>query len=176
MTAAAPHIAVVPERTEPKSIQGEQQERADTFYATEAEVERYVDDQDPGVITCRERGRHDYPGSRETGMHFVDLDRETGFYVRRVRCRSCDLVDRVELWDVRHKGDNITRCEFVSARPDYSVRGPGGERYQVPAGTGRMKPKQVRGVVATGMLKGQSFTDLRKEIRRAQRARHEVTE
>lgn len=177
MTEAVHFLHAKPASTEPKSIQGEQQEReAVALYATEAEVEHYVEAQSPGVVTCRERGRHDYPSARETGMHFTDIDRETGFYVRRERCRSCGLVDRVELWDVRHKGDRILKCEFVSAKPDYSPRGPEGERYQAPAGNGRMKPRQVRNVVATGVLKGQSFTDLRKEIRRAQKARREVTE
>jgi hypothetical protein len=149
-------------RSEPKSIQGEQQETAAPLYAEDTEVEKYVDTQSPGVVTCRERNRHDYPSIREAGLHFSGVDLTTGLHIRRVRCQSCNLVENVELWDIRHKGDTITRAERVSARPDYGLRGPNGERYLAPEGHGRMLPKQVRNAVATGQLKGLSFKEIRK--------------
>jgi hypothetical protein len=154
-----------------KSIQGERQAaEADGRYMEDADVERYVDSQSPGVVTCRERGRHDPPTIRETGLHFVDVS-EYGLHIRRVRCRSCQLVDIIEEWDVRHRNGVVTRAERVSARPDYSVRGPNGEKYLAPQGHGKMTPKMVKNAVGTGQLKGQSFKEIRKEIRSAQEHR-----
>jgi hypothetical protein len=154
----------------PKSIQGEEQEAYAPLYAEDVEVEKYVDAQSPGVITCRERNRHDYPSIREAGLHFSGVNLTTGFHIRRVRCQSCNLVENVELWDLRHKGDTITRAERVSARPDYTLRGPNGERYLAPEGHGRMLPKQVRNAVATGQLKGLSFKEIRKAALRGDKS------
>jgi hypothetical protein len=155
-------------QSEPKSIPGEQQEETAAQYMNEVEVEKYVGSASPGVVTCRERGRHDYPTIREAGLHFVDVN-EYGLHIRRVRCRSCNLVDNVEEWDVLHRNGVVTRAERVSATPDYSVRGPNGERYLGPSGHGRMTPKMVKNTVATGELKGHSFKDIRREIREAQK-------
>ena len=146
-----------------KSIQGERQDTvAVTLYMDPADVDSYVDSANADVVICRERGRHDFPTIRETGMHFVDVD-ALGLHIRRVRCKCCKLVDLIEQWDIRHRGDTVTRAERASGRPDYSPRGRNGERYLGPAGRGRMTPKMVRGSVATGQLKGQSFKALRQE-------------
>lgn len=154
---------------EPKSIQGEQQERQDTIFADQADVEKWVDSHDPNVVDCRERNRHTYPSIREAGRHFDGVDVETGFHIRRLRCKSCKLVGVIELWDVRHRGDTVTRMEKVSSKPDYSYRGPNGEKYLSKTGRGRMKPKQVRDVVATNLFRGMSYTELRKESMRRNR-------
>lgn len=160
-------------RSEPKSIQGEQQEAAqtDVYTADQADVEEWVDTHSPNVVSCRERNRHDYPTvseevAKEGTLHFIGVDAETGLHIRHVVGESCQLVGRFELWDIRHKGDRVTSTERVSAKPDYSLRGPNGERYLLKPGHGRMQPKQVRNAVATGALKGVSFTALRKAAMR----------
>lgn len=156
---------------EPLSEQGEQQEEFAALYASPEEVDEYLTGQAEGVVICRERGRHDYPSVRREGLHFDGVDTTTGLHIRRVRCRCCNLVDLIELWDVQHRGDRVTRVERVSSRPDYSPRGVHGERYLGPAGHGRMTPKMVRNAVATTQLKGVSFKELRKEALRGNQQR-----
>ena len=152
-----------PKGGEPLSIQGERQQRAAIRWAGEKTVERWVTEHSPGVVACRERNRHDPPTIAETGgLHFEGID-YLGFHLRRTRCKSCKLVDIVEQWDVAHRGNVITKAVRVGSTPDYSVRGPNGEKYLGPKGEGRMRPKDVRSAIGTGYLKGMSYRDLRKE-------------
>jgi hypothetical protein len=144
----------------PKSIQAEHEHVAPVRMAEE-DVDNYVDSADADIVTCRERGRHDYPTIRETGMRFVGVNQH-GLHVRRVRCKTCKLVDSVEEWDLVHKRGVVQRATRVGAYVDYSVRGPNGEHYLGPAGRGRMTPKAVRSSLATAALKGQSFKEIRK--------------
>jgi hypothetical protein len=66
------------------------------------------------------------------GMVFVGVD-EAGLLIRRVDCDSCGMVERVELWDVRHKRGKVTRAVLVSAKPAYRDAS-----YLNKSGKGRM--------------------------------------
>lgn len=157
------------------SIQGEQQEAEQLdLFMDQADVDAYVDSVDNAILTCRERARHAFPTTRETGLRFSGVDGDTGLLIRRVMCPCCNLAERVELWDVQHRGSKVTRCEFVSAQTVYHTeRRKDGtiRRYTAPAGRGRMKPKQVKNAIATGLLGGQNFTQILKEAKAAQRER-----
>lgn len=155
------------------SIQGEQQEaeQLDLFMSQE-EVDRYVDTVDDRILDCRERARHLYPTVKQSGLRFVGVDEETGLMIRRVMCPHCELAERIEYWDVQHKGSRVTRCQFVSAitvyhterRPDGSIR-----KYTAPPGRGRMTSKRVRNAVATGLLGGANYRAVLKDARDAER-------
>jgi hypothetical protein len=112
-------------------------------------------------------------------MRFSAITPE-GWYVRRTPCDACRIrepddepwpapatglprVVRVELWDVKHHRDKITRCTLVKAGPEYLDRA-----YLGASGQGRMKPRQIRAASATADLAGQSVTAIRKEIKQAQ--------
>lgn len=152
------------------SVQGEQQAAVQAnLWATEAEVQAYIEKVSDEVLECRERGRHLFPGIRR-GMTFNAVDQATGLMVRRVGCVVCQYpeghvlagmprVVRVELWDVRHNRGVVTRCTLSKAYTAY--RDPS---YLGQKGKGRMKPKQIRNELGTQMFKGQRFVALRKEV------------
>lgn len=140
---------------QPASIQGEQQQAASaTLWASDEEVMEYVQSVADAVLACRQRGRHFFLSIQDTGMVFVRVT-ATGLLVRRAGCESCGCVVRVELWDVRHKRDVVTRAELVDSFLDYTD-----SSYLGKPGHGRMKPKQIRNAVATLALQGQSFKDV----------------
>jgi len=163
-----------------KSIQGEQQAaRGQAMWATDAAVDEWTEHAPPEVVACRERGRHLYAPTR--GLQFSAITPE-GWYVRRAPCEACRIrldddepwpapatgmprVVRVELWDVKHHRDKITRCVLVDAKPEYLDR-----TYLGTRGQGRMKPRQIRASSATAELSGGSVTALRKTIKETERA------
>jgi hypothetical protein len=163
-----------------KSIQGEQQAaRGQAMWATDAAVDEWTGQAPPEVVVCRERGRHLYAATRG-GLQFSAITPE-GWYVRRVPCDACRIrldddppwpapgtgmprVVRVELWDVKHHRDKITRCTLVKANPEYLD-----QAYLGKPGQGRMRPRQIRGASATAELAGQSVTQLRRVIKDAER-------
>ena len=175
--------------SEPLSIQGEaQRARGQAMWADDAAVDDWTAHAPPEVVVCRERGRHLYAATRG-GLQFSAITPE-GWYVRRVPCEACRIrleddepwpapatgmprVVRVELWDVKHHRDKITRCTLVKANPEYLD-----QSYLGKPGFGRMKPRQIRGASATAELAGQSVTQLRRAIkeleaeREAARLRH----
>lgn len=138
-------------KSEPASIQGEQQQASATLWATDDEVDAYVRRVAAGVLRCRARSRHLFDPVDEDGMRFVRVTRE-GLLVRVVPCESCEKVNRVELWDVRHKGDKVTRAELVTASLGYKD-----PSYLSPPGTGRMRPQQIRNAIASMQLGGTSY-------------------
>jgi hypothetical protein len=170
-------VARIP--TSPASIQGEQQAaRGQAMFASDAAVDDWTAHAPAEVIVCRERGRHLYAPTR--GISFSAITPE-GWYVRRVPCEACRIrteddepwpapatgmprVVRVELWDVKHHRDKITRCSLVKAQPEYLD-----QAYLGAPGHGRMKPRQIRASSATAELAGQSVTTLRKVIKEAER-------
>jgi len=162
--------AVVPLR----SIQGEQQDdRAGGGVMSQEDVDRYVGSVDDAVLACRERGRHLYPSTR-SGLRFVGVTDE-GLLIRRAPCECCGLAIRVEFWDVRHHRGKVTRCELVTARVEYrSEYTDGGQlrSYVAPSGHGRVTPKLVRNALGTDALAGQSYRDLLKQAKQAEREAH----
>ena len=153
----------------PASIQGEQQEAIKVnLWASDAEVQAYIDRTPDEVLECRERGRHLFPGIRR-GMIFSGVT-SSGLMIRRVGCVVCQYqepsplagmprVIRIETWDVRHHRGTITRCDLAGAYTAY--RDPS---YLGKKGQGRIKPKQIRNELGTIMFKGQKFVALRKEV------------
>jgi hypothetical protein len=148
------------------------------MWADDAAVDAWTAEAPPEVVTCRERGRHLYAPTR--GLNFSTITPE-GWYVRRVPCEACRIrepddapwpapatgmprVVRVELWDVKHHRDKITRCTLVKAQPEYLD-----QAYLGKPGFGRMRPRQIRGASATAELAGQSVTQLRRAIKEAER-------
>jgi len=168
-----PFMTDQPPATTLRSIQGEQEttRQLDLFMPQE-DVDLYVDSVDDQILLCRERGRHSFPSAKETGLRFNGgVDEETGLLVRRVMCTCCRLAERVEYWDVKHRGTRVTRCEYVGASVVYHTehtKDGGLRRYTNKPGHGRMKPKQVKTAVATGMLAGTvSYRDLLKAAKQA---------
>lgn len=161
------------------SIQGERQEaRQLDLFASQENVDEYVRKSDDGVLACRESGRHPFPPTRQHGLRFNGVDPETGLMTRYVDCPSCELAYRVELWDVQHEGNKVTRCELVSAATKYRTQYLNDgtvRRYIAPPGHGRMQPKRIRNAIATGLLGGMSYSALRKEAMQAQRKRTETS-
>jgi hypothetical protein len=155
-----------------RSIQGERtDEQATAAVMPQEDVDQYIGEADEPVVLCRERGRHLYPSTHAAGLRFVGVT-EDGLMIRRLRCECCGLVDRVELWDVRQHRGRITRCELVSARPEYRTEyGTNGtvRRYTARPGHGRILPKRVRNALGTGQLAGQSYREVLKEARAGQK-------
>jgi hypothetical protein len=146
-----------------RSIQGEQQRDTGWVRADEADVDAYVEGASPEVLACRQ-GRHPFPPDKpSTPLEFTAVDRD-GLFIRRIRCPSCRLADRVEKWEGFRRGGR-TRYRRVTVRLDY-LTGPNGETYLAPPGQGRMTPRQVADSVATMAMQGQSLTALRKALPR----------
>lgn len=158
-----------------RSIQGEQQEsRQLDLFMPQEEVDEYVRKSDDGVLACRESTRHPFPPTRLHGQRFDGVDPDTGLMIRYVNCPSCELAYRIELWDVQHRGNKVTRCELVFAKTRYRTQYLDDgtiRRYTAPPGHGRMRPRQVKNAIATIMLGGVSYSELRKQAMREQRER-----
>lgn len=167
------------EQSGPLSIQGEaQRRRAETLWATDTEVAIYVQGQPDGVVNCRERGRHQYPGTRlaltdKDAPPFTDITPE-GWYVREIGCTSCQHVNddgtpgpfrvvRIEHWHLLHNARGVIKengAQLVRARPQ--VVDPD---YLNPPGQGRIKPRSVRGAVMSAAMRGLNVNTLTREIR-----------
>src|SRR5918995_6646688 len=162
-----------------RSIQGEQQvEIQDTLWATDDEVSEFVAGADDGILACRERGRHFFPPTRVSKMHFYRITRE-GRWERRVPCEVCrhvapngtpgePRVVKVELWDIKHKRNKVLRngCQLVRSYLDYVD-----PTYLNKTGRGRMKPKQIQAVVGSVELEGMNVVELRKQVVAEEEAR-----
>jgi hypothetical protein len=125
------------------------------------DVDAYVDAATPGILTCRERGRHDWPSVRD-GIHFTDYT-DDGLFLRRLRCPTCECAERVETWESYRIGRR-TRYRPVASRVWYPGRG----QYVAPAGRGRLSAKLVRESIASAELTGTSPAALRAQIIRRQ--------
>lgn len=153
----------------PRSIQGEQQDRAATTYASREQVTAYLARVSEGVAACRQRGRHLYPPTRRRArITFHGYNTRTRHLLHRKVCTSCGLVERVEEWKVQAEGDVVTSCELVNAYPDYSLRGPDGEKYLGDEGTGRMTPKMIQNIIVTECMVGAALSALVQEAREIQ--------
>jgi hypothetical protein len=170
------------DQTGPVSIQGERQRaRQAALWASDSEVAIYVQGQPDGVVDCRERGRHQYPGSRLALSHpdappFTDITPE-GWYVREIGCESCRKVNddgtpgmfrviRIEHWHLLHNSRGVIKeggAQLVRAHP--KIVDPA---YLNPPGQGRIKPRSVRGAVMSAALKGVNVNTLTREIREHQ--------
>jgi len=171
-----------PDLTGPLSRQGEEQAaRQAQIWASPTEVAIYVAGQPDGVVDCRERGRHQYPGSRlalsdPDAPPFTDITPE-GWYVREIGCTSCRKINddgtpgpfrivRIEHWHLLHNKRGIITengAQLVRARPE--VRDPD---YLNPRGQGRIKPRDVRGAVMSLHVKGLNVNTITREIRERQ--------
>ena len=133
------------------------------------DVAEYLEGVGPEVVDCRERGRHDIPTTNEVDVVFTGVTSD-GLFIRKLKCKSCGLAQRIELWEgrrVRRGRRMVTQFGLVSSRPDYSLRGPNGERYLAPAGWGRMSAKQVRNAVVSKRMGDADLTALRKQLQQA---------
>lgn len=154
--------------TEFRSIQGEDIKdwgpKADVRMADD-DVEEYVAGQSAEVNRCRARGRHLYDEQESRAPIFSDITPE-GLWVRKLMCECCELVGRIEFWESKRVGKSGRRWSFVTAKPDYSLRGPKGEKYLAEPGHGRMAPRQVKGAVVSNMMHDQNITQLRAEVKK----------
>jgi hypothetical protein len=149
--------------TEPKSVQGEQQEKVqETLWASDEVVTEWVESADPGDVACREQARHSYPRlKRGERASFVGRTKD-GYYIRRVLCPSCEKVGLIELYLlITKKGTKniVQECRLVYSRPDY--RDPS---YLAKPGVGRMRMRKIREAVATTGLRGVDLRKLDAEI------------
>ena len=154
-------MATIREITGGLSIQGiADQARQAAIWADDSTVRAYVEHADEGKIICRGRGRHSYPPPIKTErLHFTGMTRDGLYLIRRLRCTVCKSVSRIEEWDVRHKGNTITKCELFRAYPgDYD------DDYLGEPGQGRMKPRQIQSATATIAMAGTTYKELRAEI------------
>lgn len=152
------------------SIQGEKQQEDElTLWASDAEVDTFVQHADDRHLVCRDRARHAYRTVKQAvadGLRFTGQTAD-GFLERREICPDCRAVERVELWDVRHNSHNkVTRCVLVNAYTHYVDTS-----YQNAPGSGRMKPKQIREAVASLALNGMSYRSLVQDAQKTKKAR-----
>ena len=170
------------DQTGPVSIQGERaRARQAQIWADRATVAQYAARQDAGVVTCRERGRHTYPGTRlaltdPDAPPFTDITPE-GWYVREIGCTCCRHVTedgtpgpfrviRVEHWHLLHNRQGLIKpdgAQIVRARP--MVVDPD---YLNPKGEGRIKPSFVRDAEMSRAMRGVNVNTLTREIRERQ--------
>jgi hypothetical protein len=148
----------------PASIQGEQDDDRGWQRASEADVDRYVDQVSDEVLACRERGRHLFPSIREAGIQFTAVD-DDGLFLRRLTCSCCQLAVKVETWEGSRRPGRRTRFERVSSRLEYRT-GRDGQTYLAPSGRGHMTPRQIGDSVASKALAGQSLAAMRKAAAR----------
>lgn len=151
-----------------RSIQGEQQpERGPAEYLTESEVDEYADSHSDEVLECRMGVRHDFPPPKRGELAtFVDRDAD-GLFVAKYDCRRCGLAYRVEKWEPVRRGRGL-RWQRVSRTVQYR-KGPNGESYQLPPGTGRMKPLMLQESVMSAAMKGVTLTDITRQIKEARK-------
>jgi hypothetical protein len=147
-----------------RSIQGEIEKIVqETLWADQAEVDVFVEKVSETVLACRERGRHLFPVARKSTLHFTRVD-EFGRLVREMRCECCALVVRVEHWEEVGRGRS-RRFTLVGKTLRYET-GAGGERYTLPPGHGRIKPRQVQESVMQLALDGLTLSEIRKQLQK----------
>lgn len=145
------------------SIQGETvRDPGPVEWASEQEVDEYVDNHSEETVDCR-LGTHHYLTPR-SGAIFNDVDRD-GNFIAEYQCTCCKCAYRREVWIPTGKRRGRVRWEMVDVTTIYR-KGPNGETYLMPPGTGRMKKIRVRESVVSKAMAGQSPAALRKAIRR----------
>lgn len=149
-----------------KSIQAEQMpERGPAEYLTESEVDEYADSHSDEVVECRMGMRHDFPKpQRGVLATFVDRD-ENGLYIAKIDCQRCGLAVRVEKWEPVRRGRGL-RWRRVSKNVQYR-KGRNGETYNLPPGTGRMRPLMLQESVMSRAMQGVTLTEINKQIKGA---------
>jgi hypothetical protein len=145
------------------SIQGEQQHANQTYEADTADIEDYVASVPDEVLECRE-GVHRFPSIRQ-GIEFIGKD-QNGFYIREVRCLSCERAIRREEWISRGTGQH-RRWEMLDRTLRYIT--VNGVSYLAKPHTGRMPKRKIRNTIVTQQLSGfKSIRELEKKIIKAQ--------
>lgn len=163
----------------PYSIQGEQQAPTAPVRMDQADVDEQVAKMTDAVAACRERGRHQYPAVRMSGLTFVDYLEDEGLFVQEADCECCGpLAYQRTLWEVRGRGARARYVPIASGTRYRSIVDKDGQiiRYLAPEGMGRMSPRQVREAVATQALRGQSLRTVRKQAIDAGRERRAAAE
>lgn len=162
-----PELSIVGER-----LIKQAEEDARTLWASPSDVDNYVATASAKVLTCRDKGRHNFPTLaelREQGveLEFVDATSE-GLLVREpIFCETCGEAYQEQLWEAKGSGKHM-RMHFVAANTRY--REGGG--YLSKSGHGRITPKMIRESLATVMVGGRSAAQLKKQaLARAEAAR-----
>lgn len=151
--------------TDLHSIQGEQEiekwgPKVDPRMSDDA-AQEYVARHSAEVAKCRARGRHLFEKERFQSPIFVDRTPE-GLWVRKTMdCECCNLVGRKEFWE--RGRDKMWR--LVAAEPDYTKRGPNGEKYLADPGNGRMAPRQAMSAITTNQLHQFTLTELGAQVK-----------
>lgn len=146
------------------SIQGEQKQRqidnAPPQWADRDEVDKYVDSASRGVLACRERARHQFPTVSELGGQPIDFIGETddNLLVRRDDCPCCGEAYREELYEIVGTGRNLVVKRVAQITKYY-------DNYLLPAGHGKVKPRDLRDSVATKAMQGQTAAEIRRRAR-----------
>lgn len=158
----------------PQSIQGEEAllrpVTSGFRQADDAAVERYVANARPEVLECRASGRHDYRSRlRNTArgvLDFTGYDEALRLFEIREDCGCCGLAYRIRYYenqgtarrpDIKWVGNSATKYKT----------GPGGERYTLLSGHGRMSPGQVDGAMVNRALSGKTLAEIKKQAREA---------
>lgn len=121
-------------------------------------VQAYVETANDDVLECRVRG-HRWPFTKKR-KGFTGYSLSTNLFVYRVRCRCCQLVERVEYWEAKRAGKNHTLFERVAVELDYSVVGDDGQRYLLDKGEGHMSRRQLDEAVMTMSLAAKDLDEL----------------
>lgn len=146
-----------------RSIQGEQEASGGGggyTVADQGSVDDFVAGATDEILACRD-GNHAFPPRSRSQMVFTEMDGD-GLYCRRVECRSCQCVDKVEKWEPVGRGRTV-RWHFIGSALSYKT-GPNGERYVMKTGMGRALKKQIREAMATMALQGQTPASIKKEL------------
>lgn len=164
-----PELSIVGER-----LLKQAQEEAHTLWASPSDVDAYVATATAKVLTCRDKGRHNFPTLaelREQGveLEFVDATSE-GLLVREpIFCETCQEAYQEQLWEATGSGKHM-RMRFVAAQTRYKAGGG----YLSKSGGGRITSKMIRESLATAMVGSRTPQQLKRQaLARAAAARKE---
>lgn len=155
MASAA--MAAVPEF---KSIQGEQQGKSQYVAAEEIDVEDYLAGAPPEFAECRARGRHWFPSPKDWSAVGSGGVTSEGYLIRKTKCSVCNVIERVEHFEVYEKTVFVGKRRGKSTRlrlarkytTGYQDAEKNGVKYAAPPGIGKILPRQVTESLVSSLI------------------------
>lgn len=146
-----------------RSIQGEQQDdKQMTLWADDDAVAEFVAKATPGILACRERGRHLFRSVSQVGNQIFTKFDDEGRAVREEDCQCCEAVTRVQRWGFSGRRGHV-RFELLVTNLIYKTL-PGGVRGVGTPGMGRMRPKQISRVQIESLFGDMSPGEIKQHV------------
>jgi len=164
-----------------EKILNQAQREAETLWASESDVDEYVDGVPDEWLVCREGNRHKFPTLAETRGKPIDfIDNRDGLLVAAPKpCERCGMAYREDLYEIVGRGKNARLHRVTGSTKYYAKLGPQGQRYQARPGHGRITSAMVRDSLATKAMGGMTPTEIKKQaaLRAAEiKAEQEIAE